>query len=243
MLSTAIRRARWAMVIASPTRSPIGEDDDVGGLRGGARSARPERDPHVGAGQSRSVVDAVADHDSGIEPLFGAHGVDLVRRDAVGKHGVEIERGAHRLRGGCPVARDHDDAPDPRLAQHADRVRRLGSELIGEQQRPDRAVLDCNENDERRPPGAAPYGAQRPLRRLPVRKDQIAGAGAHALSRNHAAQARAHALADPFRHAQRQRAFGRRLHDGAGNDMVRSLFERGAQHEHVVGFLSRRDLD
>jgi hypothetical protein len=128
----AARTLRDRNSIADPIEA-VREDYDVRRLGRGAGAARAQRDPYVGRCQSWGVVDAVADHDGRIEPLLGAHGVDLVGGNAIGQHGVEIERGADRLRGGGAVAGDHDDARNACLAQHADGMRRVGAQLVGEQ--------------------------------------------------------------------------------------------------------------
>ena len=158
MLCTAMRRARCAITIASPTRSRRSARITTSAASDEARgAARAQRDAHVGRRQRRGVVDAVADHDGRIEPLLGTHRVDLVGGNAIGQHGIEIERGADRLRGGGAVAGDHDDAGNAGLAQHADGMRRVGAQLVGEQQRADRPPLDGDEHDQRRPPRGAPY--------------------------------------------------------------------------------------
>ena len=137
--------------LADPVE-PVGENHHVRGFRGCAGAARAERDPDVGRRQRRRIVDAVADHDGGMQPLLGAHRVDLVGGNAFGEHAVEIERGADRLRGGGAVAGDHHDAGDAGLAQQADRPRRVGAELVGQQQCADRPAFDRDEYDQRRPP-------------------------------------------------------------------------------------------
>ena len=131
---------------------PVGENDHIGGFRGCAGAARAEGDPDVGRRQRRRIVDAVADHDGWMEPLLGAHRVDLVGGNAFGEHAVEIERGADRLRGGGAVAGDHQDAGDAGLAQQADRPRRVGAEFVGQQQCADRPSVDRDEYDQGRSP-------------------------------------------------------------------------------------------
>ena len=71
MLSTAIRRAalRDDDRLADPVE-PVGEDHHVGGFRRGAGAAGTERDADIGRGQRRRVIDAVADHDGRMQPLF-----------------------------------------------------------------------------------------------------------------------------------------------------------------------------
>ena len=105
---------------------PVGKDHHVGGFRRSAGAAGAERDPDVGGGQRRGVVDAVADHDGRVQPLLGAHRVDLVGGNAFGQHGIEIERRADRLCSAGAIAGDHDDAGDAGLAQQPDRARRIG---------------------------------------------------------------------------------------------------------------------
>jgi hypothetical protein len=87
-----------------------------------------------------------------MQPLLGAHGVDLVGGNAFGEHAVEIERGADRLRRGGAVAGDHQDAGDAGLAQQADRPRRVGAEFVGQQQCAGRPSVHRDEYDQGRSP-------------------------------------------------------------------------------------------
>ena len=99
-----------------------------------------------------------------MQPLLGAHGIDLVGGHAVGEHGIEVERGADGLRGGGTVAGDHDDARDaaPRAAcRIACGVSARSSSA--KQQRADRPALDRDKDDQRRPPRGAADGARRPI--------------------------------------------------------------------------------
>ena len=111
---------------------PVCENYDVCRLRGGARSPRAERYSHVSACQRRGIVYAVADHNGRIKPLLRAHCVDLVGRNAIGKHGIKIERRADGLRGGGAVARHHDDASNTSIAQHANGMGGFRPQFIGE---------------------------------------------------------------------------------------------------------------
>ena len=180
--------------LADPVE-PVRQDHHVGGLRRGAGAARAHGDADVGRRQRRRIVDAVADHDGRMQPLLGAHRVDLVGGNAVGQDGIEIERGADRLRRRGAIAGHHDDPGDAGRAQHADGVRRLAAQFVGEQQRPDRPALDGDEDDQRRAPGGAPHGARRPFVGRPAGEDHVARAGAHALAVDDAVQARAHRFA------------------------------------------------
>ena len=142
---------------------PVGEDHHIGGLRRGAGADGGKRDADIGRGQRRRIVDAVADHDGRVQPLLGAHRIDLVGRHAFGQHRVEIERGTDRRRGPGAVAGDHDDARDAGVAQQPDRPRRVGPKLVGEQQGADRPSLDRDEYDQRRSPRGAPDRPRRPF--------------------------------------------------------------------------------
>ena len=133
MLSSAMRRARWAMTTASATRSSRSAMITTSAASEEALAPRaPMRDADIGGGERRRVVDAVADHGGREKPLLAAHGIDLVRRHAVGEHGIEVERGADGLRRGGVIAGDHDDARDARRPQHADRMRRFGAQFVGQ---------------------------------------------------------------------------------------------------------------
>ena len=165
------------MMIASRNPiDPIGQNHHVGRLGRGGGAAGAHRNPHIGGRESRRVVDAVADHDGRMEALLGAHRVDLVGGNAVGEHGIEIQRGAHRLRRIRTVARDHDDAANARSAQQADGVRRFGAQFVGKQERPDRPLLHGDEDDQRRSPRGAAYRPQRPFIGMPVRDNHVGGA-------------------------------------------------------------------
>ena len=137
--------------LADPIEA-VGENDHIRRFRGCAGAARAERDPDVGRCQCRRIVDAVANHDGWMQPLLGAHRVDLVGGNAFGEHAIEVERGADRLGGGGAVAGDHQDAGDAGLAQQADRPRRVGAEFVGQQQCADRSPFDRDEYDQGRPP-------------------------------------------------------------------------------------------
>ena len=69
-----------------------------------------------------------------MKPLLGQHRIDLVGGHAVGEHGVKIERCPDRLRRRGAIAGHHDEAGDTGRAQHADGMRRLGAQFVGEQQ-------------------------------------------------------------------------------------------------------------
>src|SRR5450631_4023188 len=76
-LSTAIRRARCAITIASPTRSRRSARITTSAASEEALAPRAKRDPDNGRCQRRGVVDADADHDGRMKPLLGTHGIDL----------------------------------------------------------------------------------------------------------------------------------------------------------------------
>ena len=60
---------------------------------------------------------------------------------------------------------------------------------------------------------------------------------------DHAVQPRAHGFPDLLGHFKFQAALGPRLNDGAGENMMRRLLERGAEHQYLIGRLARRNLD
>ena len=62
-------------------------------------------------------------------------------------------------------------------------------------------------------------------------------------SLDHAVQPRAHGFPDLLGHFEAQAALGARPNDGAGKNMMRRLLERGAEHQHLVGRLARRNFD
>lgn len=176
---------------------------------------RAHGDADIGGSERRRVVDAIADHGGREKPLLAAHGIDLVRRHAVGEHSIEVERGADGLRGGGVIAGDHDDACDARRPQHADRMRCFGAQFVGQEQRPDGAALDRDEHHQGRPPGGAADDAQCPIFRLAMGINQIARTGADVLAIDDAVNTRSHGLVHVARQRQRQAAIERGLHDGA----------------------------
>jgi hypothetical protein len=128
MLSIAIRRARSAITI-DPVEA-IGEDHHIGRFRRSAGAAGAERDSDIGESQRRRIVDAVADHDGRMQPLLGAHRIDLVGGHPIGQHRIEIKCRADRLRGGGAVAGDQSAVPRPRRKQRApSATRRAGSRV------------------------------------------------------------------------------------------------------------------
>ncbi len=108
-----------------------------------------------------------------MQPLLGAHRVDLVGGNALRQHGIQVERRADRLRRAGAVAGDHDDAGDAGLAQQPDRARRIRTKFVGEQQGADRPPLDRDEHDERRPPRGAPDRPDSPFRELRACQDEL----------------------------------------------------------------------
>jgi hypothetical protein len=127
----------------------------------------------IAMGAHGASVDAIAHHGGREKPMLAAHGIDFVRRHAVGKHDVEVERGADGLGRGGVIAGDHDDTSDARRPQHADRMRRFRAQFVGQEQRTDRAALDRDKHHQCRPPGGAADDAQRPILRLAMGVDQI----------------------------------------------------------------------
>ena len=225
MLSTAIRRARRAMTtsVADPIQT-VRQNYRIRRFRRGAGAARAHRDPHVRRGQRGGVVDAVADHGGWMQPLLDAHGLDLIGGNALAQHGVEIEGGADRLRGACPISRHHHDPDDARLAQHTDGPRRVGAQFVGEQQRADRPPFQGDKNDERRAPRRAPCRPARPFWNLAPTEDHVAGARAQTATLDQTPHPRAHFFMHVFRYRHGQAPFDRRLNDRGGQDVMRGLF-------------------
>jgi hypothetical protein len=58
-----------------------------------------------------------------------------------------------------------------------------------------------------------------------------------------AGNAGSHRLAHIARHRKRQAAIERRLHDRAGQHVMRCLLERRAKLQHAVGLFARRRFD
>ena len=228
--------------LADPVEA-IGEDHHIGRLRRGAGAAGAERDPDIGRGQRRRIVDTVADHDGRMQPLLGAHRVDLVGGHPVGQHRIEIERGADRMRGGGAVAGDHDHARNAGVAQQPDRPRRVGAKLVGQQQGADRPPLDRDEDDQRRPPRTTADRPRGPFARAGAAIDHVARAGGHLPPVDHALQSRTDGFPYLLGHPESQAALDPGLDDGGGEHVMRGLLQRGTQHQHFLRRLSRRDLD
>ena len=178
-----------------------------------------------------------------MQPLLGAHRVDLVGGHPVGQHRIEIERGADRVRRGGAVAGDHDHARDAGLAQQPDRPRRVGAKFVGEQQGTDRPSLDRDEDDQRRAPRGTADRPRGPFARAGAAIDHVARAGGDLPPVDHALQSRAHGFAHLLGHPEAKAALDPSLDDGGGEYMMGGLLQRGTQHQHFFRQLARRDLD
>src|SRR5579875_4075190 len=91
------------------TVEPVDENDDIRRSRRSARSASTHRYPDVRRRQSRSIINAIADHKGRMTSLLACDRINFVRWHAIGENRVEIERGADCLGRIGAIARHHDD--------------------------------------------------------------------------------------------------------------------------------------
>jgi hypothetical protein len=98
----------------------IDKDDDIGRLGRRARAASAHGDADVSRRQGRSVINAVANHQGRVKPLLHCDGLDLVGRNTIREHGVEVERAAivSAASARSPVTSIRD-TPAPRSARTA----------------------------------------------------------------------------------------------------------------------------
>ena len=133
----------------------IYQDHYVGGLRGGAGATRSHGNANVRLGQCGSVVDAVADHEGWMHPLFGRYRVHLVGRHAIGEHRINVERGADGLCGIEPIAGDHHDTCGTGGAKCLHGAGGFAPELVAEKEGTDGPALDGDEDAKGGSPGGA----------------------------------------------------------------------------------------
>ena len=93
---------------------PIDQDDDIGRLRRGAGATAPIAMPTSAAASAGASLMPSPTITVGCKPLLGRDRIDLVGRDPIGEHGVEIERRPDGFGRVGPVAGQHDDARRPR---------------------------------------------------------------------------------------------------------------------------------
>ena len=158
------------MTIASPTRSSRSAR-----ITTSAASMRPCRrrpSPRAAARAGASCSDLVG---------WNAIGARSRPRRPVGEH----RDGPDRLRRIGAVAGDHHDAAHSSGAQHADGVRRLGAQFVGQEERADRALLHGNEDHQRRSPRGAAHRPQDPFVDMAVRHDHVRGARTDPLAVDH----------------------------------------------------------
>ena len=165
----------------------VDENDHIGGFRGGAGAARAQGDPDIGRGQRRRIVDAVADHEGRMQPLLGAHRIDLV-----GGHAVRRARASRSS--AAPIvsaASARSPVTITMRATPASRSRRIARGVSARSSSPSSSAPTVRPSTatntiERRAPGGAPQRPRLPIRapRSP-RKDQFARAArSHAVRRS-----------------------------------------------------------
>ena len=222
---------------------PIDENNHVRRLRGGACAARAHGHADIRRRESRRVIDAVANHQSRGEPPFRDDSVDLVGRNAVGEHRVEIEGRADRFGRFGAIARHHDNFRDAGPPQSLNRPRRFATQFVGEQQHCDDTTVHGHEHRQRRPPGRTPRRPSRPFLQSPFAMDELEGADADSSPLYDALQSGAQNLANIFGHLQREALAPCGGDDRRRQDMMRRLFERGREPQSFVGRHARSGLD
>src|SRR5262245_20999581 len=153
----------------------IYEDHDVGGLRGGASATRTHANANDRLSQCGGVVDAVANHERWLHPLFGCYGIDLIGRLPIGKYSIEIERSADSLGSIEPIAGNHHDAAGTSCAKRVHGAGAFAPELICKKQSTDRPAFDGNKDAKGRSPGGTAQRAHRPGLRGPRSVNQLVG--------------------------------------------------------------------
>ena len=184
--------------LADPVE-PIRKNHDIGRFGRGTRAASTHGNANIGRRQRRRVIDAVPDHDGRIETLLSAHRVDLVGRNAIRQHAIQVERGSDGLRGSRAIAGDHADARYTRRTQHANRLRRIGAQFIGEQEGANRPFIDGDENHQGRTPRAAAQGPYGPCIGVPMSKDHVVGPSTYAPALDNPMQAGTRRTLGPVR--------------------------------------------
>ena len=66
-----------------------------------------------------------------MQPPFRCNGIDLVGRNPIRKHGIEVESRANRFSGVCPVACNHHNAFNAGIPQGLNRMGCFLSQLVG----------------------------------------------------------------------------------------------------------------
>ncbi len=132
----AIRRARCAIMIASPTRSSRSVRMTTSAASDEALAPRaPSATPISATASAGASLMPSPTMMVGCSRCSSAHRLDLVRGNAVSQHGIEVERCSDCLRRCGTIACDHDHSYDARIAQQPDRSRRISPQLVGQQQR------------------------------------------------------------------------------------------------------------
>ena len=126
-------------------------EHDVGSLDGGVRTHGAHRDAHVGTGEHRRVVDAVA-HKGELALIAFAgeqrlHAFDLVGGKKLRMVLVEPELAGHVGRDLLAVAREHDGAVYAHLVKRAHGLGRIGLDGVGDHDMPGVGAVDRHMKD------------------------------------------------------------------------------------------------
>ena len=143
MLVMVARLSRRARTI--PRRSPFNECD--AGAFHGDIGAGAHGDAHLGLGESRRVVDAVAGH--GHDAAFGLESLDilgLLIGEHLGSNFIQAEPSGDGLGRGAVVAGEHDQRGCPRVAGPRCVDGRF-LDRIGDAEQTRRAAVDHDEDD------------------------------------------------------------------------------------------------
>ena len=244
MLSTAMRRARCAMTIASPTRSSRSARITTSAASEEALAPRaPIAMPTSAAASAGASLIPSPTMTVGLMRCS-------VRTASTLSEGTRSANTTSKSRAAPMVCAAAARSPvimpiraTPAARKASDRARRIGTQFIGEQERADRPFVDGEEHHQSRAPRGAARGAQRPCVGRTMSKDDVVGTGAHAFAFDKAIEAGTGGLAHVLGHRQRQAAVQRRGHDRRGDHVMRGLLERGAEPQDLVGMFVRRNLD
>ena len=132
MLCMAMARVRRAIATASATRSSRSTRMTTSAAFEEALAPRAAHgDADIRCCEGRRVIDTVADHQGRREPSLVDNRVDLVRGNAVGEHGVEIE-GRRRRFGGIGRSPVTMTIWRRRPGEGSNRARRLATQFVGD---------------------------------------------------------------------------------------------------------------
>ncbi len=95
-----------------------------------------------------------------MKPLLNSNGLDLVRGDTLGKHGIEIKGRSYGLRRISSISSNHYNSRHASAAKRLHGARRFAPQFVRQKDRADQAPVDGDKDTQRRSPRCAPECAQ-----------------------------------------------------------------------------------